>query len=431
MTVQEETIRLEHAELGPSFRGALGSRDFTLLFIGQLTAGIGNGAVTLALPSLVLQLTGSALQLGFTYFFQFLPILIFGVLGGVFADHWDRRLTIVVVDAVRAVAFVSVGAIYYLDALQVEHIYAVVFLEQSLANFFNPARAALMPNLVSQENLRPANSLMEITRHIGFLIAPPAGALLMSYVGPAALFLIDGFAFLVSAITVFLIRWRPAAREPAPRRSRIGELEGWLQSAQAMIAQTKAGFRVIAASRILQVSLLLGFSLNVIVAPIQVLMPLFVVDVKHAGESYFGLLVGGLLLGLITGSLIAPAIARQHGLGRLTIVAVLILGVIICIAPWPPTLWPPVIAMIVAGGAIGSLNVAQTTMLQSSTSDEDRGRVSATYFTSTLGVRPFSFLIVGALASTIDIRLMFTAMGALAVALGAYLYRLDEVRDHH
>ncbi|MPZ50754.1 MAG: MFS transporter [Dehalococcoidia bacterium] len=426
MTFREDTLPIEAPEAGPSFRGALANRDFLLLFIGQVTAGIGNGAIQLALPWLVLQLTGSAFQLGFAYFFQFLPMLLFGVLGGVLVDRWDRRLTIVVVDVIRGVAFLSVGAIYYLGALTVEHIYAVIFLESTLANFFNPARAALMPNLVSPESLRPANSLMEITRHIGFLIAPPAGGVLVAILGPAALFLIDGVAFLISSITVFLIRWRPPIREPVVRLA-----QGWRASADNVAKQTLDGFRTIGRSRLLQVALILGLSLNLIVAPIQVLMPLFVLEVKDSGPSYFALLVGGLLLGLISGSLASPGVARRLGLGRMAIGAVFLLGVIICIAPWPPTPWPPVIAMVIAGAAIGSLNVAQTTMLQSSTTDEERGRVSATYFTATLGVRPFSFLVMGALASAIDIRFLFVALGVMALTLGGFLYRLPEVREHH
>jgi MFS family permease len=411
----------------PSFRGAFASRDFSLLFVGQLAAGVGNGAIQLALPFLVLQLTGSAFQLGFAYFWQFLPMLLFGLLGGVFVDRFDRRLTIVVVDTIRSVAFLSVAAIYYLDALTVQHIYLVIFLESALANFFNPARAALMPNLVRKDDLRAANSLMEITRHIGFLIAPPAGGLLVAVLGPAALFLIDGVTFFVSAATVFFIRWRPPPREPVaatPAGSPWSNLG-------TVMSQTAAGFQTIARSRIFQISLLLGFSLNLIIAPIQVLLPLFVVEVKHAEADYFALLVGGLLLGLISGSLASPAMARRVGLGRMVIAAVTILGIVICAAPWPPTLWPPVVAMVIAGTAVGALNVAQTTMLQSATNDEERGRASATYFTSTLGVRPFSYLIMGALASAVDIRFLFVGLGVMTLLLGAFLYRMQEVREHH
>jgi MFS family permease len=384
---------------------------------------VGNGAVQLALPWLVLDITGSALQLGVAYFFLFSPMLLFGVLGGVFVDRWDRRLTIVVVDVLRAIAFLSVALIYYLGELRVEHIYAVLFLESSLANFFNPARAALLPNLVSEENLRPANSLMEVSRSIGFLIAPPAGSLIIDQLGPASIMLIDGVTFAISAVTVFFIKWRQPVREAE-------QPANWRQSVDSDIAQTKEGIATIFRSRLLQVCKILGFSLNLIVAPIQLLMPLFVRDVKHAEADYFGLLVAGLLVGLILGSLTAPISARKTGLGRLTIASVLILGITISLASWPAGLYLPVGAMALAGIAIGNLNVAQTTMLQDATTDEERGRVSATYYTLAHGVRPYGFLARGVLASAVDIRLLFVFLGVCATLVGIFLLRLPEVREH-
>jgi MFS family permease len=176
--------------------------------------------------------------------------------------------------------------------------------------------------------------------------------------------------------------------------------------------------------------MILGFSLNLIVAPIQLLMPLFVRDVKHAEADYFGLLVAGLLVGLILGSLTAPISARKTGLGRLTIASVLILGITISLASWPAGLYLPVGAMALAGIAIGNLNVAQTTMLQDATTDEERGRVSATYYTIALGVRPFGFLAMGVLASAVDIRLLFVFLGVCATLVGIFLLRLPEVREH-
>ena len=79
---------------------------------------------------------------------QFSPVLFFGLAGGVFVDRFDRRLTIIVVDAIRAAAFLSIAVVYYFSSLSVEYLYAVIFLEALLANFFNPARAALLPHLV-------------------------------------------------------------------------------------------------------------------------------------------------------------------------------------------------------------------------------------------------------------------------------------------
>jgi MFS family permease len=392
-----------------------------MLFSGQFASEIGNGLIQLALPWLVLQLTGSAFQLGLAFFMQFLPMLLFGLVGGVFVDRWDRRLTIIVVDSIRALAFFSVGAIYYFDALTPLHLYAVIFLSSTLANFFNPARAALMPNLVAPAHLRSANSLMEVSRHIGFLVAPIVGGASLNLIGPAALMVVDGLSFLISAATVSWIGYRqPKVAAPVSM--------GLLQAFHGVVEETGEGLRRIMQTHLLKVAVVLGFSLNVMIAPIEVLLPLFVVNVKEAGTDYFTLLVAGLLVGLIAGSLTAPANSRRFGLGMITVVSVLGLGVVITAAPWPPTPWPPVVAMFLAGAAIGTLNVAQTTLLQGSTTDEERGRISATYYTATLGVRPPGFLLMGLLASTVDIRILFSLVGCLALGLGIVLSRSEEVR---
>jgi MFS family permease len=422
MRPPENKLRVGIPSPGPSFRAALRNRDFALLWGGQLGSEIGNGLIQLALPWLVLQLTGSAFQLGLAYFIQFLPILLFGILGGVFVDRWDRRLTMVIVDAVRAIGFISIGVIYYLGYLTVEYLFLIIFLEATLANLFNPARVALLPNLVDPENLRPANSLMEVSRHVGFLIAPPVGGVLVAILGPAAIMLVNGVTFLASGVAVFLIRWRQPPRE-------VVLTDGFLHSTSLVLEQTREGLRKIVSSRMLQVTVLLGFGLNLIVAPIQVLLPLFVVHVKGEGPTYFGVMVGGLLLGLILGSLSAPTSARRVGLGRLAIGAVVLLGATIMVASWPPGLIAPVLAMIIAGAAIGTLNVAQITMLQGATTDDERGRVSATYYTCTLGVRPPGFLVIGALADSVDIRWLFVALGFGAFLLGAVVGQSREVRE--
>jgi hypothetical protein len=81
-----------------------------------------------------------------------------------------------------------------------------------------------------------------------------------------------------------------------------------------------------------------------------------------------------------------------------------------------------------AGSAIGSLNFAQATLLQGSTTDEERGRISATYYTATLGIRPPGFLFMGILASAIDIRILFSLLGVCALGLAFWLNRSEEVR---
>jgi len=421
----DSSIRVGIPSPGPSFRGALASRDFLLLWMGQFGSEAGNGLVQLALPFLVLEITGSAFQLAGAYVVQFLPWLLFGLVGGVLVDRWDRRVTIVVVEVVRAAAFLGVGTAFALDKglLSVEFIYALIFLESSLQNFFNPARLALMPNLVKEDDLRAANSLMEVSRHIGFLVAPSAGLVLADFLGSSTIIVADGVTFLISGITVSLIRWRQPKREAA-------RVDGWRRQLRLVLQETKEGIAVIRAVRLLQITLLLGFSLNLVVAPIQTLLPLFVIEIKHQTQAYLGLLAAGFISGLLVGSLVAPAVSRRVGLGRMTIASVLVLGTTIAVAAYLPTLWVPVVALVIAGVAIGSLNVGQINMLQTSTTDDERGRVSAAYYSATLGVRTLGYFSAGALVAPAGVQPLFVAFGVVVLCVGAFLTRIPEVREH-
>ena len=115
---------------------------------------------------------------------------------------------------------------------------------------------------------------MEITRQVGFLIAQPAGGIFVALFGGAAIMMVDGITFLISAITIFLIQWRQPLRVQE-------QAESIRHSVEIVFEQAKEGIRVIRRERLLQLSVFLGFALNLIVAPIQVLMPLFVRSVKH------------------------------------------------------------------------------------------------------------------------------------------------------
>jgi len=421
----EVRVGIPHPGPDPSFRAALASRDFTLLWLGQFGSEVGNGLVQLALPLLVYAITGSAIQMAGAYIFQFLPWLLFGLLGGVLVDRWDRRITIVVVELVRAVAFLSVGIAFAIDSdiLTVQMIYALIFMESSLQNFFNPARLALMPNLVKAEDLRAGNSLMEVSRHIGFLVAPSAGVALADYLGAATIIIIDGVTFAISGLTVFMIRWRQ------PKRI-VERVEGWRQQLAQVYRETSEGITVIRTVRLLQVTILLGFALNLVVAPIQTLLPLYVFDVKEQPQAYFALLALTFIVGLLVGSLAAPAISKRAGLGKMTIGSVIVLGATISVAAYLPTLIVPIGALVVAGIAIGALNVGQMNMLQTSTTDEERGRVSAAYYSVTLGVRTAGYAVAGALVAPLGIQPLFVVFGVIVLCLGLFLIRVPEIRDH-
>lgn len=419
------TIRVSLPRPSGSFAGALKSRDFSLLWVGQFGSEVGNGLVQLALPVLIYETTGSAFQLAGAYIVQFLPWLLFGLVGGVLVDRWDRRITIVVVESIRAAAFLVIGIVFVIDPslVSIEFIYGLIFMESTLQNLFNPARLALMPNLVREEDLRAANSLIEVSRQVGFLIAPGAGVLISQALGAGTIIITDGVTFLISGVTVFLIAWRPPPREHR-------QAENFRQGVAQVLVEMQQGVEVIGRVKLLQVTMLLGVSLNLVVAPLQALLPIFVNEVKKVGTEYFGVLVAGFIPGLIIGSLIAPVLSRKTGLGYMAIGSVLALGAVICFASFLPTLVLPVAAMFVAGTSIGALNVAQINMLQTSTTEDNRGRVGAAYYTGTLGVRSLGYLAVGALVAPLGVQALFVLFGLVVLGVGVLISRMEEVRTH-
>ncbi|HJZ49194.1 MAG TPA: MFS transporter, partial [Roseiflexaceae bacterium] len=131
----------------------LRQRNFALLWTGGLISLLGDWLLFIALPFYIYDLTGSALATGAMFIAETLPILLFGSLGGVFADRWDRKRTMIVADLLRAVLLLLLLAVRSPDWLWA--IYLVVFVQSSIGQFFNPAKGALIPQLVDEQQLMP------------------------------------------------------------------------------------------------------------------------------------------------------------------------------------------------------------------------------------------------------------------------------------
>ena len=162
----------------------LRQRNFALLWSGQLISLIGDWVLVITLPFYVFQVTGSVLASGAMFIVQVLPRVFFGSLAGVFVDRWDRRWTMVGADLSRAALLLVLLAVRSGNLLWIA--YAVGTVEALISLFFTPARNALVPNIVSEEDLMAANSLDGIADNITRLIGPPIGGALLGLFGALA-----------------------------------------------------------------------------------------------------------------------------------------------------------------------------------------------------------------------------------------------------
>src|SRR5919202_4335568 len=209
----------------------LRQRNFALLWFGQLISLVGDWVLLLALPFFVYELTGSTLATGGIFMALTLPRLALGSVAGVFVDRWDRRRTMIAADLARAAVLLLLLLVR--SPGQVWLVYVAAFLEAAISHFFSPAKNALLPRLVGEEQLVPANSLNSLSESLTRLVGPALGGVLFSALGIGPVVAIDSASFLVSGLLITLLvlpaaqaaptgQGDPAAGLAAVRRGGVG-----------------------------------------------------------------------------------------------------------------------------------------------------------------------------------------------------------------
>lgn len=199
----------------------LRTRDFGLLFWGQLTSQIGDSLSKVALLWFVYQMTGSALKMAVIGLLQTVPPLVLGPVIGVYLDRLPTKTTMIVVDLLRAVLVMLIPGLYALDLLTLERLYVLVFCVAVVSMIFGPALASAVPQIVRREQLTSANALLQGTANIGVLIGPAISGLGIVLIGAQNVLYVDAATFLVSALCLMPIRMRiRAAADPVSEAKR-------------------------------------------------------------------------------------------------------------------------------------------------------------------------------------------------------------------
>lgn len=326
----------------------------------------------------VYELSGSALKLGLTGFFQAIPFIFFGLFGGLVADVFDRRKLIVVTQALNLLPSLALGILTTNGTIRVWHIYLFSLINALVQVFGRPARMAIIPNLVPRSHLMNAVTLNVTTQQASFLLGPVVAGVLIDRLGLDFTYYFDA-ALHVPAIAAVLAMHSPG--KPEGRRQRVN-LRGMLE-----------GVRFIWVERIILSLFLLDFCVT-LVGYYQSILPVFASDVFGVGATGLGLLYGGSAVGAILGSvtlLMAGDIKRK---GAVAAVAAVFFGVSLGLLGLSAWFWMAVVAV----GALGFTDAVSVsirrTVVQLLAPDDMRGRAS-----SMITVFAQSTNAVGALAA--------------------------------
>lgn len=376
---------------------------------------IGDWMLRIALPAYVFQLTGSALATGAMFIAGQLPQLLLGSVAGVFVDRWDRKRTMVIANLLMMVGLLPLVVVRSVEWLWV--VYLVSFWQSCIGQFFNPAENALLPTLVAEEKLVTANSLNALNNNLARLIGPALGGALGLSLGLQGVALLDALTFAIAAGMIALIATpeRAAVERPAEKVSIQGR---WL----AVWQEWRAGLGVVAQSPTLRllftIIALWAFGEGVI----SVLFVPFVTEVMQGQALELGWLMSAQAIGGLVGSAVMAKIGEKVPpamlLGPCSILFGLIDLVIFNYSLFFPSFLIGVVLFILVGipgaGSFASL----MTLLQTSVSDEYRGRLFGA-FTTTFGlVALLGMGVATALGDVVGILPLISIQGIAPVVAG-------------
>ena len=337
-------------------------RDFALLFWGQLISAAGTQMQVVAVAWQVLLLTHSPVALGLIGLAQGIPRILFSLVGGVFADVLDRRRLLVVVNSLLACTSVVLALCTIANVVNVAIIYGVVLVASSVSAFEFPTRQAVIPSLIPREQMGDALALNSAAFGLTVIVGAAAGGVVLAQVGVASTYWVDVASYIVVLGALLLMA---VPRIPIERRARAG------------VAAMREGIGFVRAHPIILAMMALDFFATFFGSP-RALLPVYAQDVYHAGAQGLGLLLAATSIGAVTMTPLAGRIGRVARKGVGVLLAVLAWGVCIVlfgVAAGP--LWLGVTLLAGAGAADMVSSILRGQILQLTTPNELRGRISA------------------------------------------------------
>ncbi len=383
-------------------------RDFRFLWLAQSASVLGDRIVTIALALFVIDLTGSASDLGLVLAAGALPLIACLLIGGVWADRLPRHRVMITTDLARFVLHALLAGLILAGSVRIWEIAVVEALFGTAEAFFRPAASGVLPQTVPEAEIQEAKAASALFDNVAEFLGPAIGTALVLGVGAGPAFAIDAASFLLSA--VLLTQVRPRARGTAPAGPRQATLR----------ADLREGFREVR-SRTWVWATLAAFC----VALFSGLAPWFVLGPVVARQQYgslaaFGVVASGLGAGTVIGSLVGARWRPRYPM-RMAMLSVVLwpLSVLLYAAGLPLGLVIPV--TVLAGAGVGLFDVWWETALAERIPPHLLSRVSSYDWMVSLGLVPLGYLVAGPLAGgfgSVEVLLAGSTVAILAYLAG-------------
>ncbi len=391
--------------------------DYRRLWTAAAVSNVGDGIRETALPLLAAALTHDPKLVAAVAFANRLPWLLLSLVSGALVDRWDRKRIMTLADGARMVLMVGLSAAVLTDRASIALLCGVAFLLGSAETLFDNAAHAMLPSVVSRDDLENANGQLEAAMLVGnHFVGPALGGVLFAAFA-AGPFFIDGLSFAVAAALVLALQgsFRPQ-RAKAPRSATVLRDLG---------SDIKEGVAWLWGNTTLRTLSVMSAVVNLVLHATYAIFVLFALEILGLSEAAFGLLMVAEAVGSLLGAFVASRISHRFGSRNTILGAIALAGasnLVIGVSSQTIVVATMLLSLSVAGVV---WNVITTSLRQSMVPDPLLGRVNSAHRCLAWGAIPLGALLGGFLASSFGLRLPFmVAAGALATLVVAAAFVL-------
>ncbi len=374
------------------------------MWLGACTSQIGTFVQQFAQSWLVYDLTKDPVYTGLDLFLGQLPIMLFSLVGGVFADRMDRRKMLLASQYIQMTCAFILTTLFALHAVKIWEILSLSFFVGVGQSFGGPAYSALLPTLVGPEEMANAISMNGIQFNLARIVGPTIGGLAYTALGPKWCFALNGASYIAVIISLYMIKVKFV---PA-------------KSSESILSSMKEGFRFIRQREGLEQLVALSFMMTLLGFTLVGFIPVFVQEIFHKGPGTYQLLLICSGAGSVTGGLVVAAIGKMKHQGRTALLSMGCWGLMI--AAFALSRWLPLSGVLIFGAGAATMGSAVLLMstVQLMVPDAMRGRVMSVYNLSFRSGMPMGSLVLGPVIKIFGLSPTVAVAGSTLIALALY-----------
>jgi predicted MFS family arabinose efflux permease len=379
-------------------------RDFRLMFTGACISSIGTWMQNLAQAWLVLEISKSPFYLGLDAFLAGIPIFFFSLIGGVVADRVERRKVLLMSQYVQMSSAFILTALILVGTVRIWEILFLSFVVGLAQSFGGPAYAALIPSLVSKEDMPNAIALNSIQFNVARVLGPAIGGLALDNLGAVWCFGLNGLSFLapILSLTILNTRYLPE------------------KTGESIFDSMKKGFKFIRHQGAMEGLIVLGFCVTALGIPMTTFLPWFAREVFRGGPRTFTLFLCASGSGAVAGALGVAFLGNIRNKGRLALTMLVVLGGGISGFALSQSVVLSCMLLFLSGISLMAVFTNVLSLVQIITANEMRGRVISIYNAAFRGGMPMGNLVTGWLVPMFTAPVVLAVNGLLLVLLGLY-----------